>query len=119
MSDVTGEEEQYTADQIAVFATSLEEFEKPLGVSKVENGTGKAQAAACVVTIDKLGLRANVRSLVFDRLPIRVLKLGRAHIGAATRPRTSSSVIVFDGFQVCLRPHAGPETTTPKSNRPM
>lgn len=66
LPDVTGEGDQYTVDRVEVLVSSPEDFEKLLGVPKIERGTGEAQAVACVDTIDQWDIRSKIRGLVFD-----------------------------------------------------
>lgn len=53
-------------DRVAILVTGSGDLEKLLAAPKVERGTGKAQAAACMTALDDWSLRPNIQGLVFD-----------------------------------------------------
>lgn len=120
LPDVTGEGDKYTADRVAVLVTSPEDFEKLLGVPKVERGTGEAQAAACVATIDQWALRSKIRGLVFDTTAsntglhngactIIEETLGRELVWIPCRHHILE-LLLSAAFRSAFGPTAGPET---------
>lgn len=100
--------------------TSSEDFEKLLGVPKIERGMGEAQAAICITTINQRALRSKIHGLVFDTTASNTglhsgacilieVALGRELVWIPCRHHVLE-LLLSAAFRFAFGPTAGPET---------
>ena len=106
-------------DRIAVLVTE-NGIEQLLGIPKIRNGTGEAQANVCIEVIDEWELRPNIKGMVFDTTAsntglsrgacIRIQEeLGRELIWLACRHHVME-IILSDVFFSVFGKSGSPET---------
>lgn len=107
-------------DRVAILVTGCGGVEKLLGVPKMERGTGKAQAQACLSALKEWSLCPHVQGLVFDTTVSNtglhhgacVLieeGLGRELVWIACRHHVHE-VVLTSVFRAAFGPTSGPDT---------